>query len=364
MSLSQSLFNKKNSDKAITKLVDLVIPTFNRPEFLRRILDYYNSSSIKFNIIIVDSSLPKNKKKNKKIASFFSNLKISYFYNFSPKQPPHYKYGEMLKFVKAKYVCFCPDDDFLVPNGIKEAVNFLEQNPDYTTAHGSYISFYLQKSIFSLNKFWWRFIYPYQSIKFLSPLSRLQHHLTSYYQVLWAVRRTDIVKSCYKEFMKSKADPYLFGELLPDMLTLIAGKMKRLNKFYCARQAFSTSYSYWPSLMDARKNGIYDKEYLKFKNCLVENLVKCGFSKSKSLQTIDYSMDKYLKTTIQEHLTGRINLLLDHFPSFVKKSFRFAHIKYLFSKSNRDRIGLIDKPSSKFFNDFNAIRQIVLKHGM
>lgn len=344
--------------------ITLIIPTYNRPAFLKRILDFYNSYEINFDTIVADSSSSLNKKSNKKIVLSFPNLKILYIDKFPQNLPSHYKYGEMVKYVKGKYCVFCPDDDFIVPNAIKEAVDFLEKNPDYSAAHGTYVSFYVYISPLGSKKFWWKFIYPYQSITFSNPLQRLSEHLTNYYQVLWAVRRTDVVKATYKEFLKSKVDPFLFGELLPDMLTLIYGKMKRLNTFYAARQAFSTSYSYWPSLIDAQKGRTYDNEYTKFKNCLTENLTKYDFSKNKSLQMIDSSMKIYLKSTIQEHLMGKANLMLKYFPSFIKSFVRLLHVKYLFSKPKNDKIGLIDNLSSKYFNDFDRIRQTVLKHNV
>lgn len=342
--------------------INLIIPTYNRPKLLQRILDYYNIYGRKFDIIIADSSSPLNKKLNKKIVLSFPNLDILYVDKFSPELPSHQKYAEMVKYANSKYCVFCPDDDFIIPNGIREAVNFLEKNSDYSVAHGTYISFHVYKTLFGSKQFWWKFIYPYESITSSNPSQRLSIHLINYYQVLWAVRRTDVVKPAYKEFLKSKVDPFLFGELLPDMLTLIFGKMKRLNTFYAARQALSTSYSYWPSLIDAQKAGIYDKEYTKFKGCLAENLVRYGFSKNKSLQIIDASMKKYLKTTVQEHLMSRANLMLKYFPSFIKSGVRSLHLKYLFSKDKNDTIGLIYDPSSKYFNDFEAIRQTVLKH--
>lgn len=346
------------------KNIDLIIPTYNRPEFLQRILSYYKNCGKDFNFIVADSSNPINRRRNKKVIKSYSKLNILYIDKFPEKMPSHYKYGKMVKYLESKYCVFCPDDDFIIPNGIKEAVNFLEKNPDYSAAHGTYISFYVYTNPFSTKKFWWKFIYPYESITSSNPYQRLSTHLINYYQVLWAVRRTNVVKLAYKEFLKSKADPFLFGELLPDMLTLIFGKMKRLNNFYAARQALSTSYGYWPSLIDAQKVSIYDKEYTKFKNCLVENLARYSFLKNKSQKIVDSSMELYLKSTIQEHLMGRANLMLKYFPSFIKNGIRLLHVKYLFSKDKNDRIGPINDPSSKYFNDFEDICQTVLKHNV
>lgn len=341
---------------------DLIIPTYNRPKFLRRILYYYNTYGKSFDITIADSSSPKNKKINKKIASSFPKLNILYIDKFSEKQPSHHKYAEMVKYIKSKYCVFCPDDDFIVPKGIEEAVDFLDKNPDYSVAHGTYISFYVYTPPFGSKKFWWKYIYPYQSITFSNPSKRLATHLASYYQVLWAVRRTDVVKVAYRELLKSKVDPFLFGELLTDMLTLIPGKLKRLSTFYAARQAFSTSYSYWPSLMDAIDNGVYNNEYFKFRECLLNNLKITKSNKGQMAQIIDESMQSHLKSTFQEHLMGRVNLILRYLPKFISNNLRLLHAKYLFSKDKLDRIGVIDNPSSKYFNDFEAIRQTVLKH--
>lgn len=348
--------------------VDLIIPTYNRPNFLKRLLDYYSAYGMDFNFIIADSSNLINKSRNKKIVNTYSKLKILYIDKFSPNLSQHDKFAEMIKYAKNKYVCFCADDDFIIPNGIKKAVDFLDKNSCYSAAHGTYISFYTNKGLFGLKKFWWRFLYSPFSIFSSNPINRLASHLTKYNMVVWAVRRTNIVKICYQEFSKSKIDPYLlpnFGELLPDVLTAVYGKIKYLNTFYAARQAFSQILSDYPSLMDAKNIGIYTKEYEKFKNCLLNNLTRLNnTSEDKADKIIDSSMDKYIKYSYQEHLQTKINRLLSHSPKFILSVIKLLHAGYLFSKEKKDRIGSIDKPSSKYFNDFEAIRQTILKHNI
>lgn len=341
--------------------VDLFIPTFNRPEFLKRILNYYNSYNVDYNIFIVDSSNQNNKKINKRNISLYPHLNIKYIDKCSSNMNFHMKFGEMVKYAKSKYCVFCPDDDFIIPNGINKAVEFLEKNPDYAAAHGTYISFYIYKNPF-LKKFWWRFFYRNKSIISSDPLERLSYHLTNYNLVLWSVRRTEVVKTCYREFLNSKVNLILFGELLPDMLTIVYGKIKRLNIFYAARQEFSHSYSHWPSLQDSISTGTYDAEYKNFKSCIASNLEKFGTAKKETNEAVDLYMSNYLRYSTQEHLTGRVNLLLKHFPNFVAKTLRLLHAMYLFSKDKNDRIGKINNPSSKYFSDFNNIRQLVLKY--
>ncbi len=343
--------------------VDLFIPTYNRPDYLERILSFYNLYNLDFNIIIADSSSEKNKRLNKKIAASFPKLKILYRDEFSPTTVSHHKFGQMLKYAKAKYTVFCADDDFIIPEGIQQAVDFLEENPDYASAHGSYISFYAHKNLTSKKKFWWMYIYPYRSITSADPLERLRVEPFDCQQVLYALRRTKIVKACYKELLESKVDPILFGERLPEVLTIILGKMKRLPNFYGARQAFSTSYSYWPTERDYIRQGRFDKEFEKFKKSVIKIMQNISnVKKEKISEIVDTNMKIYLSFSSQQYLVARVNLLLSYLPKFVLKMAKALHARYLFSKPKKDLIGLIDNPKSAFFKDFNNVQNIVLKY--
>lgn len=348
------------------KKVDLIIPTHNRTIYLKRILDYYQVSGKGFNFIIADSSNPKNKAQNRKLIKQYSSLNILYIDKFSERVQQHTKFGEMVKYAKSKYCVFCADDDFVVPSGIDECVNFLEKNPDYSGAHGSYIGFYLHKNILGTYSFWWQFRYFHHSISAPYPIDRLTDHLKDFTLVLWAVRRTNVVKACYKEFLKTQIDPYLniiFGEMLPDLLTVIYGKVKRLNTFYGARQYFGSIAYDFPSLIDAKNAGKYDTEYDKFKNCLLNNLPKYdNTSRDKASKIIDAAMERYIKYSYQEHLVNKVYFILRHSPELISNGVRLLHTKYLFSKEKKDPIGLIDKPSSKYYSDFNLIQSSVINH--
>lgn len=347
-------------------LVDIVIPTHNRVDLLQRILDYYSKYDNEFNFIIADSSSPENKTRNKKLINTYSKLKILYISNFPQNLHQHIKFANMVKYIKSKYVCFCPDDDFIIPNGIRECIDFLEKNPDYVAAHGSYIGFYLFKFL-GYKIFQWNFRYSHHSILQRSPEKRLLAHLSNFTLVMWAVRRTDVVKACYKEFLKANFDPYLllmYGELLPDVLTAVYGKIKRLKTFYAARQYFFSIATNYYTLTDAYNTEKFDLEYTKFKSSLINNLIKkANISKNKAAKIIDSAMNKYLKYSYQEYLINRINRGLRHFP-IILKGFKLLHVKYLLSKSKKDPIGLINNPSSKYFDEFESIRRSVLKYNI
>lgn len=347
--------------------VDIIIPTYNRPDLLARVLDYYSQTGREFNFIVVDSSNLEIKARNKKLVSSYNKLKILYINNFPQNLQQHIKFAKLVKYVKSKYCVFCADDDFIVPSGIKKCIDFLEKNPSYVAAHGSYIGFYLYKGLFGYKNFWWNFRYSHHSVIDDSPEKRMTSHLNNFTLLIWAVRRSDVVKECYKELLKTDFDPYLllmYGELLPDILTAIFGRVKRINTFYGARQYFFSIATNYSTLLDAYNTPKYNTEYTKFKNTLVRNVFKIKkIPKIQISKLIDLSMEKYLKYSYQEYLINKLNKFLRPFP-ILQKGFRLLHASYLLSKNKRDQIGMINNTSSKHFKSFEDIRKSVIKHNI
>jgi glycosyltransferase domain-containing protein len=124
----------------------LVIPTRNRPNRLRRLLDYYDKYGKGFNIIIADSSSNDNKKLNKKSVLIFSNLDIHYIDKYPSKIESSHKINNALNYVNTKYSVLCADDDFIIPNGINKSVDFLEKNSDFSVAQGKFIAFSIKNN--------------------------------------------------------------------------------------------------------------------------------------------------------------------------------------------------------------------------
>jgi glycosyltransferase domain-containing protein len=262
--------------------ISIIIPTYNRPRYLRRLLDYYNQYGSDFDIIIADSSADENKALNKKIVLTFPNLKLQYVDKYSKETEPYHKFADAINYAKEKYCVFCGDDDFLVPNGLRQSVNFLEKNPDFTVAHGYYMAFLLKKG-----KFYWETRYPKESLISSDPKERLFEHLSKYnLPTFYGVHRTDFFKIIYRELLNSGADTVLFGEMLPSMLSVIYGKTKYLDVMYMARK-IGIRADYRPTPIDYMKQGKYEAEYAKFKKCLVAHF--------PSEKIIDEAMAIYLK---------------------------------------------------------------------
>src|SRR5258708_4532905 len=170
------------SKRISTNKIDIIIPTYNRTNFLKRILDYYLPYGKDFNFIIADSSSRLNKSRNKKLIQAYSDLSILYLDKFSQDLQQHLKFAKIVKYAKSKYCVFCADDDFIVPNSIKECVDFLKKNPDYAAAHGTYIGFHIFQTLWG-KKFAWKYRSTHHSLYSPTATQRLEDHLSNYTQM-------------------------------------------------------------------------------------------------------------------------------------------------------------------------------------
>jgi len=340
----------------------IIIPTYNRPEYLRRILGYYNEYGENYNIIVADSSSDENKRINKKTISSVSNLNILYLTNYSTEINPTNKIADAINYADTKYCVFCADDDFVTPNGIKQSVDFLEKNPDFTVAHGHYISFYLKTDKGGKQQFCWTPIYPYKSITFPDAKSRLIFHLSYYYPTFYAVHRTDFLNMIFEETLRF-TDDVRFGELLPSMLTLIHGKMKCLDVLYAAREDIPGSTGQiCENLKDFIKVGTHDEKYAKFRDCLAMHLSKKSqLSIKESKKVVDDAMAVYMRKYFD--FIHKMGKKLDHLrlPDWIDKVIRAPYRKLFLPKQMND-FPIFSDTSSQYYDDFNKIRLHVLSY--
>jgi len=354
---------------------NIIIPTYNRPDYLHQILSYYDSFREGFKIIVADSSSDENKQLNKEVISSVTNLDIRHIDSYSPELNPHHKFADAVNYAEEKYCVFCADDDFVTPNGIKQSVDFLEKNPDFVVAAGRYISFSLQNGKARKRKFRWKFAYSTYSIEFPNPETRFEYHLSRYNRpTIYGVHRSDVLKTIYKEVLKSEADPAFFGELLASMLTLIYGKMKCLDVLYAARCEQAVGIG-WPTLRDAIEAGIFDEKYARFRDCLATNLSKKSqLDIQESGKLVDKAMSAYLNKHMLRPVVplpkSRKRTALDslHLPDWMDRG--IVALYALLSTALIVKLPLLYNrlfvkpayPLSKHGGDFKKIRLHVLSH--
>lgn len=354
----------------------IIISTWNRTNYLKRLLSYYNERNSDFEFIILDSSSEENKKINKKNISSFPNLRLLYL-DYPENIIPIHKLLDSVMYIKTEYCVLCADDDFIVPEGIKESVSFLEANPDFAVAHGKYISFRLNKNNKSQPQFYWQYAYPPGSNVSADPLERIVRNLVNYWPTIYAVYRTEVFKNIWHGAVDSGLDLNLFGELLSSILPLLYGKMKILDIFYCARQEDSSYFTTHGikrlGVTDHIKKGTYWPKCEKFKKYLVNRLVKIsGIDGTEAAQRIDAAMKEYIKASyppVFHYYRFRVAAALADFfrktyaPRFIYWSLSFTYRLFFpisASKPNHDFMGTSLAHCQK---DLDAIRDKVVSFG-
>jgi glycosyltransferase domain-containing protein len=202
---------------------------------------------------------------NKRIfASLGESLDLRYAH-FKQDTSPYSKIARSLGTIDSKYSVVCADDDFLVPRSLDQCVQFLESNPDYAVAHGRIVS------LPTCGR--WTYCRSQQTIDSADPRLRLCRHLANYEGTFYSVHRRSDLKRIMQLTAKTTRD-YRFGELLPSCLSVIKGKVMRLNILHGVRpenpDAISSRMVGWPALITSDD---FSQRYMQFRNCLARELV-------------------------------------------------------------------------------------------
>ncbi|MVV51320.1 TIGR00180 family glycosyltransferase [Pseudomonas sp. PB120] len=113
----------------LNELLTVVMVTHNRPAFARRAIKFY--STLPCRILLLDSST--------QVTDGIDGVYPSVDYRHVPQfgyQGLRAKLDYGVKEVTTPYMVFAADDDFILHDGIKSAVSFLEDNADYGMCHG------------------------------------------------------------------------------------------------------------------------------------------------------------------------------------------------------------------------------------
>jgi glycosyltransferase domain-containing protein len=206
----------------------LVIPTFNRPYLLGKLLDHLRRSNVSSEVIIVDSSAAEALATNAKIIAD-ADIKCRH-YSFAPDTRPQRKFAEGLALVQTPYVSFCADDDVVFLGALTECLSILRQQADVIGCDGVYLGFEPSNVPISITA-----EYDGPSCDCDEPILRIAKRLDRYEATTYSVYRTEIAQRVFD----AAADfgSALFWELFTTIAPLGLGKFIRLRSVYAARRA-------------------------------------------------------------------------------------------------------------------------------
>ena len=270
--------------------ISVVIPAHNRPEKLRRLLHYYSQTNIQ--IIVSDSS-------DATFPYLHEFPELTYFH--FPKEQFLRKINYILPYINTKYVVYCADDDFIVPQAIEQCIHFLELHPDYNSAQGHYLSFETKKDKLDFSPSYIRNFD--KDINQSLPTDRLPEFRNLYASLLYSVIRATTFVEMYNKCMegeKLKFTNLFLAEVYFNFFSLIEGKNKTLPIFYGAREKDygSATYSTVPLSM-IRSSPLYKDEFQSFFILIVNILV----SKQKvDIETAKNLLSGLLQDPKKDHI--------------------------------------------------------------
>ncbi len=271
----------------------LIIPTYNSPEFLKRTLSYFDSFGLKLNILVADSSRPENKDKNVQIIASLKYLKVKHLNNFDSEISPYLKWYQAMLKVKTKYCMLCADDDFISINSLVKALNLLEENPSYSAVEGKEL-YFVKPPILGITTFHWKHGDVWTSFEQEDAAKRFENLARGYQPILYAVYRTNFLQYIFRQAYENNSLEYPFGEFLPSFLTVVTGKVKRLDCFFTARDKtidFQREEPQVNLIQQYKEEGSFTERYNNFKKPLVRDLAQIS---NLSLVEAEKIVDKHM----------------------------------------------------------------------
>jgi glycosyltransferase domain-containing protein len=291
--LARRLYQKNlSTTDPRSQTFSLVVPTYNRPVFLQRLLRYYAELRFPHAVVVADSSSGSALEENRKlIGSAQKSLGISHQV-FAPDTSPYGKLASTLGSLESTYAAVCADDDFIVPDGVARCLDFLEANPQYSIAHGRSTAVLVAERSAAAqdSEIWGASTYPQRTIDADSPVERLEDHLRCYTATYYSVHRRLQLAANLRQANDYTVD-YRFGELLASCLSIIQGKAKCLDVMYMVRQAelgpatrkYSEKMLPWDNLLLLDDFSI---RYSRFRGCLAEELVATSGIAAEDAQAV------------------------------------------------------------------------------
>ena len=219
--------------------VAILVPTKGRPEFIKRMLTYYESLESSHPIYIGDASSATT---SAEMLGVIEKLKITvkYFHweGVGPNQTI-YKLAQNALADNVKYCAFHGDDDFFVPASLNLTAEFLHANTNYKNCQGRGALFTLEQPgpkgrLASIDDYW-----GVNELESGSALERLKYFDDHYYVLQFSTHRTAEFVEVSEDYAALKNDSV--GELLHCYSFALSGRSKFLDCLYLFRQSHAAA---------------------------------------------------------------------------------------------------------------------------
>lgn len=303
-------------------LCTIVIPTKNRTTWIYRILKFYDLQNFNHKIIIADSS-NYQKANLEEILIKFKNLKVNIIEckDLNAEQACN----KVASFIDTKYSCFLADDDIINPNFFNKAIDFLNNNPEYSGVTGNSFTFNTKKnSIFA--KITDIGEYPVINEENSNYHKRLKNYFLNNYASIFTLTKTSYFSETFKLICRLQPyhQRYMIGEQVCAINYLYFGKIKKINETFLIRQYHNENIYGFRSLYKWLIKEDFLKSHIIIKQLLIHNFRKKNSSLEYEKETDNLLDDFYKKT-----LKSMIDYDKKKKPNYLKILKKFLKITFI-----------------------------------
>jgi len=306
--------------------VAILVPTKGRPEFIRRMLGYYESLAVNHPIYIGDAS---ETGVATQLSAFIATLKITvkYFHlqNLNADQAVHILAQEALN-DKIDYCVFQGDDDWIIPSSLELAAKFLSSNPQYSTSHGRGASIILDRPgpkgrLASLGNYG-----GVNKIEEESALARLRNIADHYYVLYFSTHRTvSFVEICKKVL---SLEHICSRELMISYCSALQGRSKFLDCLYLIRQSHTANQHNYEDWLVGPDGDLEIQRMLHLLTAMLVEVDRLPFSEAEeeSKKILKSLRERRARASAKTHDScawkNRMQRMRSKLPKWIKSSLR------------------------------------------
>lgn len=315
----------------------LIVPTHNRHSYLKRSIDYYKN--LEADVIYCDSSEHR--------FDGFIGENMEYLYLRGKKF--HEKIIIALKYAKTSYIALCADDDFILIPSLYKGIQFLDNNQEYKTLVGKYVSF---NDTFDGN-----FYRKYQKLPQdlnLGCEANAKLFFENYFQILWAMYDKNVLIESFKVIKKAKYGNDNFIELTIGAVVCKLGGIKFLNRIWGVREI--STKEHWAN-QHARIDNIYfnkdvEKDFNLFK-FYIDEITFDGYA--------DLVLKNYLRFCNRKNRKKKYlkAVLIRFTPQKIWATFKKYFVKLSLIKDYKNNLSVVTSPDEQL--DLNVVKTILHK---
>lgn len=211
----------------------LVITTFNRPQYLFRLLNYIARDLPVGSVRIIDGSLEPWRGENRDVVADFAEVMPLTLEQIEPGIDILDHHRHAYGCAETPFMTFCHDDNFCVPATIRESIRFLRANPGYVTCSGLIAGLRMSE----------RRIVAYVSdgvpLDQDAPLERLAHFIANHWSADFGTWRSHARRSAVATFDLYHLDESI-GEPISCGISALLGKfhlLPKISTIFCSHAA-------------------------------------------------------------------------------------------------------------------------------